>query len=262
MPYDYVMGEDEPAGAAAGFPLGRWLADQRRYYGAGTLEASRVKQLDKLGMVWSHHDVAWEEGLAVARSWAAAHGHFLPPINAAGRRRSPDRGMGQEQARAGPGSAGERRTPGRRAAGPRGNKCPWPLESCQRAVWQPWRPSAPDGAPSGGPWHGSAASPSPAPTSRPGAPCPRAAGELVVQGEDLGAWAAAQRQGVGQAHPPRSSGSSAALSAWNPPAPPSARPSSPQTASGRSTPRSPAVPRPRKTHATRAEAQRTPRRRR
>ncbi|MET8566402.1 helicase associated domain-containing protein [Streptomyces flaveolus] len=33
-------------------PLGRWLADQRRYYNAGTLEASRVKQLDKLGMVW------------------------------------------------------------------------------------------------------------------------------------------------------------------------------------------------------------------
>ncbi|MGW5498975.1 helicase associated domain-containing protein [Streptomyces olivaceoviridis] len=28
-----------------------------------------------------------------------------------------------------------------------------------------------------------------------GGPCPRAAGELVVQGEDLGAWAAAQRQG-------------------------------------------------------------------
>ncbi|MET9017775.1 helicase associated domain-containing protein [Streptomyces olivaceoviridis] len=117
MPYDYVMGEDESAGAAAGFPMGRWLADQRRYYNAGTLEASRVKQLDKLGMVWSHHDVAGEEGLTVARSWAAAHGHFLPPVSAVGRRRSPDRGMGQEQARTGPESAGERRTPGRRAAG-------------------------------------------------------------------------------------------------------------------------------------------------
>ncbi|KMS85863.1 helicase [Streptomyces regensis] len=84
VPYDYVVPEDESAGAAAGFPLGRWLADQRRYYNAGTLEASRVKQLEKLGMVWSHHDTAWEEGLTVARSWAAAHGHFLPPVQAVG----------------------------------------------------------------------------------------------------------------------------------------------------------------------------------
>ncbi|MEU7363339.1 MULTISPECIES: helicase associated domain-containing protein [Streptomyces] len=66
VPYDYVMGEDESAGS--GFPLGRWLADQRRYYNAGTLEASRVAQLEALGMVWSHHDIAWEEGLTVARA--------------------------------------------------------------------------------------------------------------------------------------------------------------------------------------------------
>ncbi|MGW2552964.1 helicase associated domain-containing protein [Streptomyces sp. NPDC001635] len=33
-------------------------------------------------MVWSHHDVAFDEGLAVARGWAAAHGHFLPPATA------------------------------------------------------------------------------------------------------------------------------------------------------------------------------------
>ncbi|WP_406190784.1 helicase associated domain-containing protein [Streptomyces sp. NBC_01017] len=34
VPYDYVMPENEAAGA--GFPLGVWLADQRRYYNAGT----------------------------------------------------------------------------------------------------------------------------------------------------------------------------------------------------------------------------------
>ncbi|MFF8911475.1 helicase associated domain-containing protein [Streptomyces olivaceoviridis] len=68
VPYDYVMGETESAGAAAGFPLGRRLADQQRYYGAGTLEASRVAQLEALGMVWSHHDIAWEEGPTVARA--------------------------------------------------------------------------------------------------------------------------------------------------------------------------------------------------
>ncbi|MEV5383050.1 helicase associated domain-containing protein [Streptomyces sp. NPDC052721] len=77
-----MTGED--AAADPGFPLGRWLAGQRRYYGAGTLETSRVAQLDALGMVRSQHDVAWEEGLTVARSWAAGHGHVLPPVNAVG----------------------------------------------------------------------------------------------------------------------------------------------------------------------------------
>ncbi|MFI6006179.1 Helicase associated domain protein [Streptomyces sp. NPDC051366] len=33
----------------------------------------RVAQLEKLGMVWSHFDVAWQEGLSVARGWAAEH---------------------------------------------------------------------------------------------------------------------------------------------------------------------------------------------
>jgi hypothetical protein len=33
-------------------------------------------------MVWSHHDVAWEEGLAAARGWAEEHGHLLAPLDA------------------------------------------------------------------------------------------------------------------------------------------------------------------------------------
>ncbi|MGA5041961.1 helicase associated domain-containing protein [Streptomyces capoamus] len=33
-------------------------------------------------MVWSHFDVAWEEGLAAARGWAAEHGHLLAPLDA------------------------------------------------------------------------------------------------------------------------------------------------------------------------------------
>jgi hypothetical protein len=32
--------------------------------------------------VWSHYDVAWEEGLAAARGWAAEHGHLLAPLDA------------------------------------------------------------------------------------------------------------------------------------------------------------------------------------
>ncbi|MFD7608346.1 helicase associated domain-containing protein [Streptomyces mirabilis] len=33
-------------------------------------------------MVWSAWDTAWADGLAVARDYAAVHGHFLPPTNA------------------------------------------------------------------------------------------------------------------------------------------------------------------------------------
>ncbi|MGY3056263.1 hypothetical protein ACVWZD_000951, partial [Streptomyces sp. TE3672] len=79
VPYDYVTPDDW---APARFPLGTWLADQRKFHKAGHLDAGRVKQLDGLGMVWSHQDVAFEEGLAAARAWAAVHGHLLPPATA------------------------------------------------------------------------------------------------------------------------------------------------------------------------------------
>ncbi|WP_420823760.1 helicase associated domain-containing protein [Streptomyces torulosus] len=38
--------------------------------------------MEKLGMVWSHFDVAWEEGLAAARGWAEENGHLLAPLDA------------------------------------------------------------------------------------------------------------------------------------------------------------------------------------
>ncbi|MCF3105331.1 Helicase associated domain protein [Streptomyces roseoverticillatus] len=79
VPYGFVTPEDW---VPAGFPLGTWLADQRRFNKAGRLAAARVAELDGLGMVWSHLDVAFEEGLAAARAWAAVHGHFLPPATA------------------------------------------------------------------------------------------------------------------------------------------------------------------------------------
>ncbi|KUN47871.1 helicase [Streptomyces avermitilis] len=68
--------------ALAGFPLGQWIADARRFYARGDMDQDRVAQLEKLGMVWSHFDVAWEEGLAAARGWAAEHGHLLAPLDA------------------------------------------------------------------------------------------------------------------------------------------------------------------------------------
>ncbi|WP_031143931.1 MULTISPECIES: DEAD/DEAH box helicase [Streptomyces] len=68
--------------ALAGFPLGQWIADARRFYARGDMDADRVEQLEKLGMIWSHFDVAWEEGLAAARGWAAEAGHLLAPLDA------------------------------------------------------------------------------------------------------------------------------------------------------------------------------------
>ncbi|MET9535637.1 Helicase associated domain protein [Streptomyces sp. NPDC006649] len=66
----------------AGFPLGQWTADARRFYARGDMDEDRVTQLEKLGMIWSHFDVAWAEGLAAARGWAAENGHLLAPLDA------------------------------------------------------------------------------------------------------------------------------------------------------------------------------------
>ncbi|MFI0790863.1 Helicase associated domain protein [Streptomyces lydicus] len=78
---EVVEGEGWPA-SVADFPLGQWIADARRFYARGDMDAVRVGQLEKLGMIWSHYDVAWEEGLAAARGWAAEAGHLLAPLDA------------------------------------------------------------------------------------------------------------------------------------------------------------------------------------
>ncbi|MEU1670376.1 Helicase associated domain protein [Streptomyces sparsogenes] len=90
VPFTYrVPGRDDQEAEAeewpaslAGFPLGQWIADARRVYARGDMDEDRVLQLEKLGMVWSHFDVAWEEGLAAARGWAAESGHLLAPLDA------------------------------------------------------------------------------------------------------------------------------------------------------------------------------------
>ncbi|WP_242548799.1 helicase associated domain-containing protein [Streptomyces albidoflavus] len=51
-------GEGWPASLAS-FPLGQWTADARRFYARGEMDEDRVTQLEKLGMIWSHFDVAW-----------------------------------------------------------------------------------------------------------------------------------------------------------------------------------------------------------
>ncbi|MEV5350284.1 DEAD/DEAH box helicase [Streptomyces achromogenes] len=90
VPFTYRVpgGEDQAVGgeglpaSLANFPLGQWIADARRFYARGDMDGDRIEQLEKLGMVWSHFDVAWEEGLAAARGWAEEHGHLLAPLDA------------------------------------------------------------------------------------------------------------------------------------------------------------------------------------
>ncbi|MEU5117180.1 Helicase associated domain protein [Streptomyces longwoodensis] len=74
-------GEGWPV-SLAGFPLGQWTSDARRFHARGDMDTDRITQLEKLGMIWSHYDVAWEEGLAAARGWATEYGHLLAPTNA------------------------------------------------------------------------------------------------------------------------------------------------------------------------------------
>ncbi|MGW7530594.1 Helicase associated domain protein [Streptomyces sp. NPDC054783] len=90
VPFTYrVPGRDDQDAEAEGwpaslasFPLGQWIADARRFYARGDMDEDRIEQLEKLDMVWSHYDVAWEEGLAAARGWAAEMGHLLAPADA------------------------------------------------------------------------------------------------------------------------------------------------------------------------------------
>ncbi|MFF4756383.1 Helicase associated domain protein [Streptomyces sp. NPDC001270] len=64
------------------FPLGRWLADQRRSVQAGTMAAQRAADLDELGMVWEPSEAAWEENLAAARAYYAETGTLAAPVTA------------------------------------------------------------------------------------------------------------------------------------------------------------------------------------
>ncbi|MFF8423496.1 Helicase associated domain protein [Streptomyces sp. NPDC015680] len=193
VPYAYVTPDTDDWGGAGGYPLGRWIADQRRYYTDGTLEAERLVQLEALGMVWSERDAAWEDGVAAARLYTAAHGHFLPPTSAvwadypigvwaknarAAARRAAENDELRAAGRPVPSAAGAM-TQARRdeldAIDP--GWCPvWDTgwQRCLRLVQN----------------HVQA-----------GGTLPEAAGDVVVQGEDLGRWVNAQRFGWEQLLP-------------------------------------------------------------
>ncbi|MEU6612045.1 helicase associated domain-containing protein [Streptomyces shenzhenensis] len=95
------------------FPLGRWLADQRRVFQAGTMPSERAADLEELGVVWEPSEAAWEENLAAARAYYAQTGTLAAPVTAT----ALDKPVGQWLANcrkdSGLGKARERRSGGR-----------------------------------------------------------------------------------------------------------------------------------------------------
>ncbi|WP_406865213.1 helicase associated domain-containing protein [Streptomyces solicamelliae] len=165
VPYEYRTPD--------GFALGVWIARQRSARTRGELSQERVGQLNELGMIWSHAEVAFAEGLSAARGWAAEHGHLLAPDAmwegyAVGVWLKNQRAAArQDKAGQGAGLSVERRR-ALEAIDP--SWCPsWPV------AWQRCFHLARLHV-------------------RGGGVLPEGSGCLVVQGEDLGQWAAVQRR--------------------------------------------------------------------
>ncbi|MFF3768547.1 Helicase associated domain protein [Streptomyces sp. NPDC001922] len=194
VPFTYRVPEGEEAegigwpASLANFPLGQWIADNRRFYARGDMDTGRVEQLEKLGMVWSHFDVAWEEGLSAARGWAETNGHLLAPLDAT--HQGYRVGIWLKNARAAARKAAENEK--RRAEG-------LPVESSAGALSEMRREQLEDIDPSWCPaW--------PVEWQRAfhltrlhleeiGGELPVEPGVVVHRGEDLGRWVRAQRLG-------------------------------------------------------------------
>lgn len=76
VPYDAEV----EVGVTKSFPLGRWVHQQRKALRAGELEERRKTLLDapEAGMVWEPGEEAWENKLAMLRSYRRTMGHLGP----------------------------------------------------------------------------------------------------------------------------------------------------------------------------------------
>ncbi|MFE9853359.1 Helicase associated domain protein [Streptomyces sp. NPDC005576] len=63
-------------------PLGQWVAEQRRAYGAGQMTGQRAARLEKLGMVWSLVDERFQENLEAAKAYYEQHWTLCAPRSA------------------------------------------------------------------------------------------------------------------------------------------------------------------------------------
>lgn len=64
------------------YPLGQWVAEQRRAYGAGQMNGRRAQRLEKLGMVWSPADERFQENLEAAKAYYEDHWTLCAPRSA------------------------------------------------------------------------------------------------------------------------------------------------------------------------------------
>ncbi|MBQ0986496.1 Helicase associated domain protein [Streptomyces sp. F63] len=64
------------------YPLGQWVAEQRRAYGAGQMSGLRARRLEKLGMVWSLADERFQENLEAAKAYYEQHWTLCAPRSA------------------------------------------------------------------------------------------------------------------------------------------------------------------------------------
>ncbi|WP_432139804.1 Helicase associated domain protein [Streptomyces sp. bgisy154] len=63
-------------------PLGQWVAEQRRAYGAGQMTGQRARRLEQLGMVWSPTDERFQENLEAAKAYYEQHWTLCAPRSA------------------------------------------------------------------------------------------------------------------------------------------------------------------------------------
>ncbi|WP_329619078.1 Helicase associated domain protein [Streptomyces sp. NBC_01255] len=63
-------------------PLGQWVAEQRRAYGAGEMSGQRAQRLERLGMVWSVVDERFQENLQAAKAYYEEHWTLCAPRSA------------------------------------------------------------------------------------------------------------------------------------------------------------------------------------
>ncbi|MEV7111300.1 helicase associated domain-containing protein [Streptomyces anulatus] len=63
-------------------PLGQWVAEQRRAYGAGQMTGQRAQRLEKLGMVWSPADERFQENLEAAKAYYDQYWTLCAPRSA------------------------------------------------------------------------------------------------------------------------------------------------------------------------------------
>ncbi|MFD5634833.1 Helicase associated domain protein [Streptomyces sp. NPDC127077] len=106
------------------YPLGQWIAEQRRAYGAGQINGQRARRLEQLGMVWSPADERFQENLEAAKAYYDQHWTLCAPRSAT----MLDRPVGQWLSNL--------RRPGALAERPE-----W--EAALKAVDEDWNPSWP-----------------------------------------------------------------------------------------------------------------------